>query len=245
MICSVFARFIQIFLPNLPGVSDELDKTAQNCYNTRRKTDKTGSMEADMNKAVIYIHGKGGNAAEAEHYKPLFPGFSVLGFDYKSTTPHEAKDEFGEYFGEVRRYCHSVTLIANSIGAYFAMSAPGAPVDRAYFISPIVDMAKLISDMMAWSGVTESELQERKLIETPFGETLSWDYLSCVKANPIVWRIPTHILYGENDNLTSYDTVASFARETGASLDVMPGGEHWFHTPEQMSYLDEWIRRNR
>ena len=26
-------------------------------------------------------------------------------------------------------------------------------------------------------------------------------------------------------------------------LEVMPGGEHWFHTPEQMAFLDGWIQR--
>ena len=26
------------------------------------------------------------------------------------------------------------------------------------------------------------------------------------------------------------------------SLTVMEGGEHWFHTEEQMRFLDEWIR---
>ena len=24
---------------------------------------------------------------------------------------------------------------------------------------------------------------------------------------------------------------------------LFPGGEHWFHTPEQMAFLDEWIQR--
>jgi hypothetical protein len=31
-----------------------------------------------MNRLVIYIHGKGGNAKEAEHYKPLFPKDDVI-----------------------------------------------------------------------------------------------------------------------------------------------------------------------
>lgn len=22
----------------------------------------------------------------------------------------------------------------------------------------------------------------------------------------------------------------------------MSGGEHWFHTPEQMAFLDDWVR---
>ena len=36
-----------------------------------------------MDKAVIYIHGKGGNAEEAIHYKPLFSNCDVIGLDYK------------------------------------------------------------------------------------------------------------------------------------------------------------------
>ena len=35
-----------------------------------------------MDKAVIYIHGKGGNAEEAIHYKPLFRNCDVIGLDY-------------------------------------------------------------------------------------------------------------------------------------------------------------------
>jgi len=39
--------------------------------------------------AVIYIHGKGGNAAESEHYKPLFPDCEEIGLDYQTFTPWE------------------------------------------------------------------------------------------------------------------------------------------------------------
>ncbi len=195
-----------------------------------------------MKSAVIYIHGKGGNAAEAEHYKPLFEHCDVLGFEYRAETPWQAKDEFTGYFAEIGREYDSVILVANSIGAFFAMNAQiGEKVKEAYFISPVVDMEKLITDMMAWADVTGDELKEKKTIETPFGETLSWDYYCYVKNNPIKWNVPTHILYGERDNLTSIETMSRFAEKTAASLNVMPGGEHWFHTKEQMDYLDRWI----
>ena len=39
-----------------------------------------------MKKLVVYVHGKGGNAQEAEHYKAMFPNCGVIGFDYKSET---------------------------------------------------------------------------------------------------------------------------------------------------------------
>ena len=50
------------------------------------------------------------------------------------------------------------------------------------------------------------------------------------------------MLYGEKDNLTSYATISAFAQRIQAPLTVMSGGEHWFHTPEQMAFLDDWIR---
>ena len=35
--------------------------------------------ESVMKELVLYIHGKGGNAGESEHYKPLFPKCEVVG----------------------------------------------------------------------------------------------------------------------------------------------------------------------
>ena len=197
-----------------------------------------------MKNLVIYVHGKGGNADEALHYKGLFPEADVLGFDYKAETPWDAKKEFSVYFDSVAADYDEVTLIANSIGAFFSMNALGdKPIKQAYFISPMVNLEKLICDMMMWAGVSEKELREKKSVPTNFGETLSWEYLCYVRENPIEWSIPTKILYGSNDNLTSLETMREFAQKIGAPLTVMDGGEHWFHTAEQMAFLDKWIRR--
>lgn len=198
-----------------------------------------------MNTAVIYIHGKGGNAAEAEHYIPLFSDCDVIGFDYQSDTPWHAKSEFSAYFEAVGKQYDAVILIADSIGAFFTMHAQiGEKIQKAFFISPVVDMEKLIADRMAQLGVTEEQLQRKKKIETPFGEPLSWEYLCYVRENPIRWTVPTHILYGEKDALTSLETMSAFAEKIGAALDVMAGGEHWFHTDAQMAFLDSRIRQN-
>lgn len=195
-----------------------------------------------MKNIVIYVHGKGGSAEEAEHYKPLFPEAEVVGFDYHAAAPWEAKDEFPQVFTEQRKRCDSLALVANSIGAFFSMSSlDGTMIDKAYFISPVVDMEKLIGSMMMWAGVTERELAEKLEIPTEFGETLSWDYLAYVRVHPISWHIPTRILYGAHDNLTSLETISAFAKRIGAELTVMPNGEHWFHTEEQMRFLDSWI----
>lgn len=196
------------------------------------------------NKVAIYIHGKGGSEEEAEHYRLLFPDCDVIGFDYKSQTPWDAVEEFPKFFDASCEKYESVGLVANSIGAYFAMnSLADKPIEKAYFVSPIVDMPQLIADMMAWANVTEVELREKGEIETAFGETLSWDYLCYAREHPVRWKVPTHILYGEKDNLTSLQTISAFAERIHATLTVMPGGEHWFHTEEQMAFLNQWIQQ--
>ena len=197
-----------------------------------------------MKKLVLYLHGKGGSPEESGHYKPLFPDCQVLGLDYRGSVPWEAGPEIRAAAEKLKEGYDSIVLAANSIGAYFAMHAGIEDlIDRAYFISPIVDMEKLILDMLGWAGATEEELRTKREIQTAFGETLSWDYLSYVREHPIFWEVPTEILYGSKDNLTSRETIEAFAREHGAALTVMEGGEHWFHTPEQMAFLDAWIRR--
>lgn len=196
-----------------------------------------------MKDAVLYIHGKGGSAAECEHYKPLFPDCEVFGLDYQTFTPWETGAEIHAAVEKLKAEYESILLIANSIGAFFSMNAGiGHLLRKTYFISPIVDMEKLITDMMQWANVTEAELKSKGVIHTAFGEDLSWEYLCYVREHPIDWKVPTSILYGSRDNLTSLETISDFAEKHSATLTVMESGEHWFHTEAQMRFLDEWIR---
>ena len=193
--------------------------------------------------AILYIHGKGGSAIESEHYKLLFPNCEVIGLDYQTFTPWETGQEIRIVVEELKSKYENVILIANSIGAFFSMNAGiDEMIQKAYFISPIVDMDKLITDMMKWANVTEQELELKGVIHTDFGEDLSWDYLSYVRSHLVEWRVPTQILYGSKDHLISQDTITRFANKHQASLTVMQGGEHWFHTEKQMVFLDNWIK---
>ena len=199
-----------------------------------------------MNEVVLYIHGKGGSAGESEHYKPLFPECEVIGLDYRTFTPWETGEEIREAVTKLNDEYDSIILIANSIGAFFSMNAGiDAMIRCAYLISPVVDMEKLILNMMSWANVTEKELKEKSVIHTSFGEDLSWEYLCYVREHLASWTVPTRILYGSRDNLTSYETIAAFAKTHGAELTVMEEGEHWFHTDEQMRFLDNWIIKGR
>ena len=150
--------------------------------------------------------------------------------------------EIHEEIKRLKKVYDSIILIANSIGGFFSMNSEIADmVQKAYFISPIVDMELLICNMMKRANVSESELRQKGEISTAFGEDLSWEYLCYIREHPIKWGVPTHILYGRNDELTSYETIRKFADWNNASLTVMETGEHWFHTPEQMDFLDKWI----
>jgi pimeloyl-ACP methyl ester carboxylesterase len=197
-----------------------------------------------MKDAVVYIHGKGGSPDEASRFVPVFPGVDVIGFDYKSETPWEAQEEFPAFFGEVRRGHGRVLLIANSIGAYLAMCAlSGVHIDRAFLISPVVDMEQLILGMMSREGISEEELRSRGEIVTESRDVLSWRYLCFARENPVGWSVPTAVLYGGRDWLTSREQISAFAERVGASLTVMEDGGHWFHTDKELRFLDEWLRR--
>ena len=60
-----------------------------------------------MKNLIVYVHGKGGSAGEAEHYKTFFPNSEVIGLDYHYQTPWEARKEFRAFFTEQKsRYDH-------------------------------------------------------------------------------------------------------------------------------------------
>ena len=49
-------------------------------------------------------------------------------------------------------------------------------LEKALFISPVLDMERLILDMLEKANVSEKELQVKGEVSTEFVETLSWKY---------------------------------------------------------------------
>ncbi len=204
-----------------------------NTYSSGKTTGKKG---------VLYVHGKGGNADEAQHYVTIFADADVYGLDYRTDSPWETNHEIEQAVSDLAGRYDEVILIANSIGAFYSMHADICEkVRHAYFISPMIDLEQLIVNMMTWANVTEEDLKREKIMKTDFGEDISWEYLCYVREHPIKWTVPTDILRGSEDTLSAADATMRFIEKTGASLTVMQGGEHWFHTEEQMEFLDRWI----
>ena len=85
-------------------------------YNSSRKgrNDRFGGKGEMRMDVVLYLHGKGGVAAEAARYRPLFPACDVVGFDYKAETPWEAAPELQAEIAALQKRYDGVYLIAQS-----------------------------------------------------------------------------------------------------------------------------------
>ena len=106
-------------------------------------------------------------------------------------------------------------------------------------------MKQLVLKMMKWANVTEAQLEQESVIHTDFNQTLSWKYWNYILAHPIItWKIPTKILFGENDNLIDRSIVNQFVQKYACDLSVMKNGEHWFHTEQQLEILEKWIEHS-
>lgn len=196
-----------------------------------------------MKKLVLYLHGKGGSAAESGHYKPLFPDCNVIGLDYHVASPWETGEEIRKAVETLCGSYDEITLIANSIGAFFSLHAGiDRLIRRACYISPLVDMEQMILSLLRQTGATEDDLRQHGELPAPFGETLSWNELCYVRTHPVSWHAPTKILCGGKDTLVPFQTVRAFAEKTGAEVTVMESAAHWFHTPEEMRFVDQWIQ---
>lgn len=207
--------------------------------------------------AWLFVHGKCGYKEEAEAFAEIVcpKGAQVLAIDLPEHgerkaiagfDPWHAVPELQEVMAYLRQHWAHISLRANSIGAWFSMLAfVDTPPEQALFVSPVLDMEKLIRNMMLWASVNEERLERERKIPTDFGETLSWDYLQYEKAHPITkWAAPTALLYADHDNLTDRGTVDAFVSRFGCNLTVMENGEHWFHTPEQLDVLKRWEESN-
>lgn len=205
-------------------------------------------------RGYLYVHGQGGSKEEAEAFGEVAcpRGWQVLSVDLpghgertgeaEAFDPWHAVPELRRALAFARERWRDTALYAGSIGAYFSLLAfAQEPLEQCLFVSPVVDMERLIRTMMGWVGVTEARLEREGTIPTDFGQTLSWAYWTYVRQNPIAhWAAPTEILYAGGDALVERQTVEAFAARFGCGLTVLEKGEHWFHTPEQLAFLRRW-----
>lgn len=210
----------------------------------------------DSNRVYVHVHGKMSRKEYAESFAAIAEtkGCQTLSFDLPEHGERTDSKRCDVWDGisdlrTISDYAFAnwerVSLYACSIGAYFSLNAYNAmPFEKALFHSPIVDMERLVKNMMLWSGVTEAELESKKEISSPV-DTLRWDYYQYIISHPITqWNIPTAILYGGKDNLQPEESVRAFAEKFGCSLTVSENSEHPFMAQSDAPIVENWLCRN-
>lgn len=213
----------------------------------------------ESSKLFIVVHGNMSSKSDisisifAEEATSL--GYQVLSFDLpehgdRQTEPTLCKvqncvSDLKKVIRYARKQADSISLFANSMGAYFSLLAyQNEFLKQSIFLSPVVDMERIINNMMSWFHISPEQLEKEQVIDTPIGQTLYWDYFQYVKEHPITrWSSPTSILYGEKDTLCEYDVVYSFVRNFHCDFKVLEDAEHYFHKDEELSYYRNWLKR--
>lgn len=208
-------------------------------------------------RVYLVVHGKASCKEDAERFAAIAvdKGYQVISFDLPEHGERTAQDracsvqngvqDLGVVMDYVSRNWNSVSLFATSLGVYFSLAAcRDFKFGMCLFLSPILNMQRLIENMMRWFNVTAEELKARREIPTPIGETLSWDYYTYVKEHPVdVWNSPTAILYPELDNLTEFAVVEDFKRRFGATVEIVTGSEHYLQTERELAIMDAWMKK--
>ena len=208
-----------------------------------KKIDEWRMEQRKRKKVVIYIHGMHGSAKEAEDYSYLRGEYDVVGLDYSDGNPWELKQTIQSEFEKLTKNYKEVVVIANSIGAFYAYEyLSGYVIKHAFFISPIASMSQIIFNIMMSEGIHDEELKEKGFVACKDGTMLSFDFYQHVSRDKDTWEVPTDVLYGSNDELVYIENIADFlAAHPKAKLTIKEGAEHYFHTPEEKKFIEEWI----
>lgn len=212
----------------------------------------------DASRVIIAVHGAQSHKTDVpfQVLSKVAAGCQVLSFDLPEhgdrqnmptlCKPQACIQDLSTVFSYAEGHWRHIGLFAVSMGAYFSLLACGKhPIEHAWLLSPVVDMKILIQDMMTWSHVSLEQLERRQSIPTSMGQTLYWDYWCYVRDHPIDhWPIPTDILIGNRDTLCVPAVTAAFAERFSCRLQHVECAEHWFHTPEDLHALAQWLRES-
>lgn len=207
----------------------------------------------ESDKLLLAVHGNQSNKADFEIPAKVAveKGYQVLSFDLPEHGDRKEEprlcdaqncvEDLRQVMKYARTLSDNISVFGCSIGAYFSLLAyQDDPIQKTLLLSPIVDMKRLIEDMMKWFDVSKARLEKEREIVTPIN-TLYWHYYQYVLCHPVKWDKQTDILYGSKDELTEHKTIKTFAEGCNASLTVLEGGEHFFHTGRQLDFLEKWL----
>ncbi len=212
-------------------------------------------------RLLIEVHGNLSNKEDTVismmAQKAIAKGYQVLSFDLPmhgerldeeyACVPENCVSDLLSVYEYAKSFASDIHLFACSMGAYFSLLAyRNFEIKKSLFLSPIVNMERVIHNMMEGFQVSEERLKAEHEIQLPIGQKLEWNYYCYVKENPISfeWKIPTAILYGSDDSLSEWEEISAFAARYQATVKVLKHGEHYFHTEQQLQVFDQWADEN-
>lgn len=122
-------------------------------------------------KAVILaVHGNMSNKEDvpieifAKH--AITNGYQLISFDLPEHGERKAENtpckvqycvkDITTIMNYIKSHWEHVSLFAISMGAYFSLlSLKNEKIGKTWFLSPVVDMQRIIENMMLWFGVSE------------------------------------------------------------------------------------------
>ena len=161
--------------------------------------------------------------------------------DDKAFTPMDASPEVRAFARLARSQSTEVSLLANSIGAYFSLcDTPAGTFDRAWMVSPLLDLEYYIRDIMAEYSVTDEQLEAQTVIDTPRG-VLERSYLRFVEEHPARLNAPSWMIRGDQDEMVPLNALSRFVGAPGVELVQVEGGQHFLGQPPHLDTVVAWF----
>jgi pimeloyl-ACP methyl ester carboxylesterase len=213
------------------------------------------------NRMIIAVHGDFSNkedtVIELLAQYAISKGYRVLSFDlaehgerkndHYECNPWNNISDLTAVYSYAKSLSTEISLFACSMGAYFSLLAyHELTIQKSLFLSPIVNMERVIQDMMAGFQVSEQRLKDEQIIPLPIGKTLDWNYYTYVRQHPVLfnWNSPIDILYGSKDTISAKEEVEKFSEKYQAKLTVLENAEHYFSTEDQLHFFETWLDKN-
>ena len=207
---------------------------------------KTKKDDKKAKGIIVYIHGLHGSADEAADFSFLKNHYDVVGLDYTDGNPWELEHTIVDKFKYLTSDYDEIIVIANSIGAFYCYEyLSDFNIKKAFFISPIADMFKIVFDMMIENNISVDKLREERFIDLKNGQTLYYEFYKHVLDYEDSWKTPTEILYGSDDEMVYIENISNFlAKHPLTRLTIKDGSGHFFHTKEEKEFIKNWVLRN-
>lgn len=209
------------------------------------------------NKIIIAAHGSHSSKIDDCMWvladEAIKQGYQIISFDLPQhgervyekdfIMPDECVRELMVMYDYAKEHAQKISLFGCSMGAYFQLlTFAEVAIDRVWFLSPVINMERIIHNLMDYCHITEVQFKEMVMVENDI-ETLYYPYYKYVCEHPIKdWPHETYILRGETDTLCEYSYVKQFSDCFGCELIEQKGGEHWFHTESELEFFRLWIR---